>query len=261
MNGAVTENDLLVTEITNIHTTYYDDTGLEENTTYYYRVYTTDTGGATARGNEVRARTLADEPSAVTLSQPTAISTSRIALDWTESEDEDFESYTIYRNETGAVTESDLLVTTIGDINRTYYDDSGLRENTTYYYRVYTANEGGLTTRSNEVDATTKNEAPPAVTLHTATAVDSVAATLSWDASEAHDFAFYRLYRDVISTVTTSSTLVVEMDDESFTSYRDQDLEPGTQYYYRVFVVDDADDAKATGSNTVSVETDETTGK
>jgi len=257
--GAVTEDDLLVAEITNIHTNYYDDTGLEENTTYYYRVYTTDISGLTARGNEVRARTLADEPSPVTLSQPTAISTSRIALDWTESEEEDFESYKIYRNETGAVSESDLLVTTIADINRTYYDDTGLRENTTYYYRVYTTDEGGLTTRSNEVEATTKNEAPPAVTLHAATAVDSMAATLSWAESEAHDFAFYRLYRDVISTVTTSSTLVVEMDDEEFTSFRDEDLEPGTLYYYRVFVVDDADDAKATGSNTVSVETDETT--
>ena len=257
--GAVSENDELIVEITEVNTTYYDDTGLEENTTYYYRVYTRDATGLTARSNEVHARTLADEPSAVTLSEPTAVSTSRIALDWTESEDEDFEAYKIYRNETGAVSENDQLVTTITELNLTYYDDTGLRENTTYYYRVYTQDESGFTTRSNEVEATTKNEAPPAVTLFEATAVDSMAATLSWDESDVHDFAFYRLYRDVISTVTTSSTLVVEMDDESFTSFRDEDLEPGTQYYYRVFVVDDADEAEATGSNTVSVVTDETT--
>ncbi len=257
--GAVSESDELVATITEVNTTYYDDTGLEENTTYYYRVYTRDATGLTARSNEVHARTLADEPSAVTLSEPTAVSTSRIALDWTESEDEDFEAYKIYRNETGAVSESDQLVTTITDLNLTYYDDTGLQENTTYYYRVYTQDESGFTTRSNEVEATTKNEAPPAVTLFQATAVGTTAATLSWEESEVHDFAFYRLYRDVISTVTTSSTLVVEMDDESFTSYRDTDLEPGTQYYYRVFVVDDADEAEATGSNTVSVETDETT--
>ena len=125
-----------------------------------------------------------------------------------------------------------------------FRDDAGLQENTTYYYRIYTEDTGGLSVRSNEVEARTRNEPPPAVTLYAATNVDSTAATLSWEASGVHDFAAYQLYRDEIATVTTASTLVVEMDAKEFTEFRDTELEPGTHYYYRVFVVDDAEEAE-----------------
>jgi len=257
--GAVGTDDELLAEITDINTTSWDDGALEEDTVYYYRVYTVDAGGLTTRSNEVEGRTENDTPAAVTLSEPTATSETRIALDWTASEEIDFLAYRIYRNLIGAVNEGDELLAELSDIHQTYYDDSGLQENTEYFYRVFVVDRGGLTARSNEVAARTKNEAPSSVTLNPASSVDSTAATLSWGASDVHDFAYYRLYRDEIATVTTSSTLVVELDDSAFTSFRDTELDPGTTYYYRVFVVDDAQNAESTGSNTVSLVTPGTT--
>ena len=120
---------------------------------------------------------------------------------------------------------------------------------------MYTADEGGLSARSNEAEGRTKNEDPPAVALNEAAEIDSTAATLSWGVSDAHDFASYRLYRDEIATVTTASTLVVEIDEKAFTSFRDTDLISGTRYYYRVFVVDDGEEPKSAGSNTITLET------
>jgi hypothetical protein len=80
---------------------------------------------------------------------------------------------------------------------------------------------------------------------------------LSWAPSNAHDFHFYRLFRDVVPTVSTASTRVVEIDDPAVTSFRDDDLASGERYYYRVYVVDDGVDPGplATGSNTITVDT------
>ena len=95
------------------------------------------------------------------------------------------------------------------------------------------------------------------MTLQPASTIDSTEATLSWTLSTEHDFASYRLYRDETPTVTTSSTLVVEIDEIGILSFRDTDLQSANQYYYRVFVVDDGSNpgSKSTGSNTITFST------
>ena len=95
------------------------------------------------------------------------------------------------------------------------------------------------------------------MTLNPASAIDSTEATLNWVASTEHDFDSYRLYRDEIPTVTTSSTLVVEIDEIGITSFRDTDLQSSNQYYYRIFVVDNGSNpgSESTGSNTITFST------
>jgi hypothetical protein len=255
-SAPVDSTDRLVYSVERETTLEYEDQTVAEGRTYHYRVYVQDAFGRESGSNTVQAFIPnLRPPSSITLREPNSVSTTRIALDWGASGDLDFHAYRLYRNDTGAVTDDDPLVSEINDRSTTTWDDAGLRENTLYHYRVYVVDEGGLTARSNEVEARTKNEAPPAVVLHEAAAIDTSSATLSWVQSPVHDFAFYRLYRDEISTVTTGSTLVVELDDRTFTSFQDVELTSGTRYYYRVFVVDEGDDAKATGSNTITLVT------
>ena len=71
--------------------------------------------------------------------------------------------------------------------------------------------------------------------------VDTTAATVAWETSTAHDFAFYRLYRDFGPGVGTFSTLVAEIAERDVTSFRDTGLTKATVYYYRIFVVDDGE--------------------
>jgi fibronectin type 3 domain-containing protein len=258
-SAVVDSTDRLVTTVAAVNSLTFDDTDVVEGTTYHYRVYVRNSLGLETGSNPVEI-TVPNErpPSAVTLRSPTATSTTRIALDWSASEALDFDAYRVYRNLTGAVDESQPRLAEIRDAATAFYDDAGLIENTVYYYRVYTVDRGGLSARSNEVEARTKNDPPPGVTLNAPAAIDTSSVTLSWAASTAHDFAFYRLYRDLIATVTTGSTLVVELDDTAFTSFHDTELTPGTRYYYRVFVVDDGPEAESAGSNTVMAETLET---
>lgn len=254
----VDSTDRLLTTLSSAGALSYEDTEVAEGTTYHYRIYVRNSYGLETGSNvaSIEVPNLRP-PSAVTVQTPTAASVTRIALDWSASRDLDFQAYRIYRNLTGAVDESQPRVAEIRDAETTFYDDAGLTENTRYYYRVYAVDQGGLSTRSNEVEGRTKNEPPPGVTMNTPTVADTSSITLTWTTSTAHDFAFYRLYRDLIATVTTGSTKVVELDSPAFTAFHDTGLASGTRYYYRVFVVDDGAEPESAGSNTVMAETRE----
>jgi fibronectin type 3 domain-containing protein len=254
----VDTSDHLAGEITTATTAELKDTDVIEGRTYYYRVFVRnqiglETGSGTTSVNVPNLR----PPAAVTLNSPDGISDSRLTLKWSKTTSEDFAAYRVYRNETGAVTEQDNMVGEIRDVEQLYFDDMNLVENTLYYYRVVVADQAGLTTRSNEVQARTTNLPPPAVILSPGTDLDFTAAPLSWSKSNVHDFASYKLFRDTQSTVSSGSTLVVELKDAEATAYRDTALVSGHTYYYRVYVVDDGVTPKPeqTGSNVVEVTT------
>jgi len=254
----VEDSDELVALVTSRTTLEHVDATVVEGRSYAYRVFVRVNSGEQSGSNTLTVDVPnLRAPAPVTLETPDAAAANRLAIRWTANRDPDFGVYILFRNETGAVSDTDLLLTAISNRSETFFDDTGLVENTKYYYRVYTRDTGSLRSRSNEVSATTKNEPPAAVALSSA-AFDSTSATLTWDQSAAHDFASYRLYRNTNPTVTTSSTLVIEIAEFELTSYRDTDLDSATEYSYRVFVVDDGVDpgSKSTGSNIITLMTD-----
>ena len=254
----VDTTDRLVGEVTTATTAQFEDTDVIEGHTYYYRVFVRNQIGLES-GSGMTSVSVPNlrPPVAVTLNAPGGTSDSRLTLQWTKTTSEDFAAYRVYRNETGAVTEQDPMVGEIHNVEQVYFDDLNLVENTLYYYRVVVVDEAGLITRSNEVQARTANLPPPPVTLAPGTDLDFTAATLSWSASDAHDFASYKLFRDTVSTVTTGSALVIELKDREAIAYRDTALVSGHTYYYRVYVVDDGVNPKPeqSGSNVVEVTT------
>ncbi len=103
-------------------------------------------------------------------------------------------------------------------------------------------------------DPVTINAPPPAVTLSVPanTDVTSSSVTLNWTQSAAADFNRYRVYRAQAAGVDTMDTPVGSpITNPAVTTVTDSDpsLQPGTRYYYRVFVWDDL--GLATGSNEV----------
>ena len=257
-DAAVDNTDHLAGEVTTAATAEFRDSDVVEGRVYYYRVFVRNQIGLEAGSGTVTV-TVPNlrPPLAVVLSAPDGANASRLSLRWTKTTSEDFAAYRLYRNQTGAVTEQDTKVADIPNVEQIFHDDSGLMENTRYYYRVVVVDAAGLTTRSNEVEARTTNLPPASVVLNPGIDLDFTAATLSWSQSNAHDFASYRLYRDVVSTVTSGSTLVAELEDRDAIAYRDTELESGHTYYYRVYVVDDGVDPKPeqSGSNIVEVTT------
>ncbi|SVE13867.1 uncharacterized protein METZ01_LOCUS466721, partial [marine metagenome] len=98
-----------------------------------------------------------EDPTAIELRTDliTDMTNHSITFDWTESGDEDFYSYKIYRSDHSGVDTSSILLGTHQYPFLNAITDTGLQPNTQYCYKVYTEDKGGLITPSNELCATT----------------------------------------------------------------------------------------------------------
>ncbi|MBU1947515.1 MAG: hypothetical protein KJ927_02260, partial [Candidatus Eisenbacteria bacterium] len=249
---------IVLNEIHDASSTIYEDTReLKQGTTFWYVVVVVDDLGTAAASNIVSADIPNLAPQPVSLNGPSVAGETSLALNWSRSNDLDFAAYHLHRALSSGVGEADLEVGEITRLEVTQLLDTGLTENTEYYYRLFVEDESGLSTGSNEIAARTANADPPAVTLQSVVQDDDAftpTLVLNWSQSAAHDFESYRIYRDTSPGVTPASNLVRQLIESSVTRIEDSGLNDNTRYVYRVYVYDDQD-AHA-GSNEISVTTD-----
>jgi hypothetical protein len=131
--------------------TNYNDAGLIEATTYYYRITAFNADGDSMYSSEVNATTLPAAPSGLSA---TAASSSRIDLAWTDNSGGET-GYKIERKTGASGTYSQ--VGTVG-ANVTSHSNTGLAASTAYYYRVMAYNVTGDSAQSNEANATTSEK-------------------------------------------------------------------------------------------------------
>lgn len=154
--GVTDDPALFVRGLDFITQTTYPDSDLDQGVTYYYRIYVANDLNETAGSNEIYASTFDAIPIPVLLSDPSAVGTDRLTLEWTVNPDSDFEEYRIYRSTSPGVTESSQLVNVITSRETTWFDDSGLDTSAnSYYYRILVYDLGGQYSRSNEVTTAT----------------------------------------------------------------------------------------------------------
>ncbi|MBD3287224.1 hypothetical protein GF337_00335, partial [candidate division KSB1 bacterium] len=253
LTAGVDSTSTLISIIDDQNSTTYEDTGLQGNTTYYYRVYVYDSSGLTRGSNEVNGTTNMNQPpAAITLFSvsPVANSLTRLNLNWSKNEDNDFAAYRIYRSLNPNVDSTSVLVTTITDQNITSYEDEGLEQDTEYYYRIFVYDSRGLYSKSNEKKGrTNSNTRPTAVVLYPVVALqdDLNSLRLNWSENGNSDFSKYKIYRSNSVTVDSTSFLVQTITDQHATEYEDTGLDEATTYYYRIYVYDGG--GLAAGSN------------
>ena len=235
----------VLSEISNPLQTIHEDTReLEQGRTYRYVVMVLDDLGSEAASNVVEAAIPNLYPVAEGLIGPSAPGENSFVLSWTASGEQDFAAYRLYRSETGGVGETDQLAAHIDRKEVTQWLETGRVENTSYYYRLFVVDKGGLSAGSDEVTVRTANADPAAVTLASPGEDDDAftpTVLLSWSASSAHDFSRYRVFRDTAPGVTTSSPLAKEIEDALVAQMEDGGLQDNTRYAYRVFVYDDGE--------------------
>jgi fibronectin type 3 domain-containing protein len=132
--------------------TSYTNSGLANDTRYYYRVRAYNEAGNSSYSNEASAVTGDDEdkPDRPRDLEAVSISTSKIKLTW-EDESDNEDGFKIERKKSGG---SYSQIATVGR-NVTSYTNSGLANDTRYYYRVRAYNEAGNSSYSNEASAVT----------------------------------------------------------------------------------------------------------
>ena len=126
----------------------YDDMGLGEYTTYYYKVRAFNAAGDSAYSNEDNTTTYLAEPGNLAA---TPVSSSWINLTWTDNSAME-SGYGIERKLGLGGTYAEIA--TVGS-NVTTFSDMDLEASTTYYYRVYAYGDDNNSESSNEAHATT----------------------------------------------------------------------------------------------------------
>ena len=197
--------------------------------------FTDAAGNSAAVVNAPALLTISNPPSQVT-AYAVAESSSAIRLSWSQSVDDDFAAYQIYRGSSAAVSNSsDPIAVITGRTTRSYKDEN-LDENKQYFYRIYVYDNTGLYAASTVVSAVTLiNQAPAPVTL--AAGIDDRVVSLSWTQNHDSDFESYRVYRaaSIPADIEQEIPLVI-ISAQGTTTFENT---PGTgTYYYGVGVFD-----------------------
>ncbi len=144
----VSQSSEVITVITGRSTVQYNDTGLDDSTRYYYRIYVYDNTGQSAGSNVDSALTLINQPPDSVSLAARAVGDSSVILTWTMNENSDFDSYRIYR---GPFEPASLqaIITNQSTTQYTDYPGSG-----TYNYYVVVFDKQGKYTLSSWVGVT-----------------------------------------------------------------------------------------------------------
>lgn len=137
--------------------TSYTDTGLSDNTVYYYTIALSTAGGEIDSSNEAYAYTKEADDDEIKPNQPTelvAVSSGCTSIDLSWLDNSCNENYfTLYRSLSLVGGYAPLYDANIG-VNQTSYTDTDLDPNTAYYYKLFARNPK-FSLVSNKANATT----------------------------------------------------------------------------------------------------------
>lgn len=206
------------TPLTTVNTPTFVNTGLTNNTTYYYKVAAFSATGQGPMSAEVSGKPV------TSLTAPTNLTATpgdrEITLTW--SGITGATSYKVFR----ATTSNGQTTTAIATASGTSFTNTGLTNGTAYFYKVAAVNATGQSPLSAEATATpTTSLTAPA--NFTATAGDSKV-TLTWAAVTGA--TSYRVFRGATSNGQGTTAIA----SPSGTTYTNTGLTNGTDYFYKV---------------------------
>lgn len=205
-----------------VNATSYISTGLSNNTRYYYRVRAYNTAGNSNYSNETSAVT-GTVPAAPADLAATTVSSSKIKLTWDDNSNNE-EGFKIERRTSGG---SYRQIATTGS-NSTSYTDSGLSNNTRYYYRVRAYNDTGASGYSSEAGARTE-DLLSAPSDFEAEPLSWSKIRLTWDDDSNNETGF-----KIERRTAGGSYKQIASVGSNTTSYTDTGLSSNTGYYYRI---------------------------
>ena len=194
---------------------------------------TTLSAGTTATVSIYSGTNPTTAPGAPNLTAATA-SNGAVALAWSAPASNGGAAITNYRVYRGTTAGGEALLTTLGNV--TSYNNTGLTNGTTYYYKISAINSVGEGPQSNELSGTPSSGAtiPGAANLTTAAAGDGTVA-LSWSAPASTGGSPITNYKVYSGTTAGGETLLTTLG--TVTSYTNTGLTNGTTWYYKISAV------------------------
>ena len=215
-----------------VNITSFVDTGLSNNTEYFYRVRAHNGAGDSDYSNEANVITQPNPPAAPSGLTAIAASVNQINLAWTDNATSE-SGFKIERKIGASGTYAEVATTAA---NATAFSDSGIADNTEYYYQVRAYNMDGASAYSNEANAITPLAPPNAPSNLTATAVSASQINLAWmDNSITETETKIERKIGVNGVYAEIATIGANV-----TSYADNGLSTDALYYYRVRAINAA---------------------
>ena len=224
-------------------------TGLDCNSTYYYRVRAANACETSVNSNSITVTTTSATPADPTANTASNIVQASFDANWTTSSDAS--SYYLDVATDAGFTSfvsgyNDLDVGNVGT-----YSVTGLNCNTNYHYRVRGSNVCGVGGNSGTIDVTTSASTPAAPTANAASSIAQTTFVANWAVSS--NASTY--YLDVATDNGFASFVSIydSLNVGNVTTYSVSGLACGATYYYRIR----ASNACGTSisSNTITVTT------
>jgi len=200
------------------------DSGLSENTRYYYKVSAGNSAGESALSDTVSAKTFMFIPAPTGLSAQ-AQSPSRITVSWNSVAG--VICYRVFRSLNSGGTPLE-----IASVTAPSHTDTGLQSNTTYYYKVSAVGGNGESALSVEASATTHVPPPETPGGLKAQALSAVSIRITFNS--AAGASGYILYWS-----KTLSGVYDSLAATGSTTYDHTGLTPNTDYFYKVCAYND----------------------
>ncbi len=202
--------------------TYVDVSGLLENTTYYFQVKAVNATGSSdyLAGNQTTLLLLPADPSNVTF---TSVTENSMRVNWQDNSNNEA-NFEVDRGpaESGPWT-------SLGEPSVNYFDDSGLQDDTEYFYRVKAVNATGSSDYTLG-SARTLLEIPKEPTKLKGEANTTCTVGLTWDDKSDNEVGF-KIERSIFESF---GYMVLDSVPENIKSYTDISTSNNSTYYYRV---------------------------
>jgi len=206
--------------VATVNTTTYTDSEVEDGTSYFYRVRATSSGGDSDYSNVATTLLELTAPTALTAG---IMSETSIILTWEDNSD----SESGFRIERSFTSGSGYAVIGMTAADAIFYADNSVAEGTRYFYRVCATLESIQSDYSNETSAITVLVAPTGLT---AGVMGDSSIQLSWNDNSVRETG-YRIERSLIAG---SGYAEIGTTSSNGTSYSDQGLDDGMEYFYRI---------------------------
>jgi titin len=206
----------------------YSDTGLTDDTRYWYRVRAFNGVGNSAYSNQDDATTAPFPPAAPSGLQAQATGPTNVLLTWVNNAT-NATIITIQRApDNGGVPGTWDQVSELGP-NATSWNDGGVQGGVRYWYQIRAGNTGGQSPFSPLADVTTPSPFPTTPSGLTATATSGTTIDLAWSDNSNNEDGF-----QIIRALGGGSFVQIASVGPGVTSYTDSGLASNSQYAYRV---------------------------
>lgn len=209
--------------------TFYNYTGLQNSTPYFWKVVARNAAGTLdATSSPFNFSTIIAPPGAFTLVAPVSAAVEQPlsgTLTWHNAPNT--MAYDVYLD---SVDPPALLLFTTNspDTSLAY---SGLESRTTYYWKVVAQNPGGSTMASNAVDSFFTVDVPPQASNPASSPIATTTLQISWEDNATNESG-YRIYRSA-SSGGPFSQIGGDLPPNA-TSFSDSGLGLNERYYYRI---------------------------